>query len=241
MILRVRVRFASPAVLNVNGDLPTLDSVLAALRARELGLQRASPLVDVPVPLQQTEGVYHASALWPVGDFLIDYEVMPRKLDLRRAEELRRKHGAPGATKINVGSGPTTQRMTTVSTVLMREGEWVCATDEPNRVAALLSRLRHVGGDRSRARGLVTDIVIREAGADESVVDRRGVLRRPVPLRLAEAFGLDGDHPDRHRAYLAFAGYRPPYWLASSQDLCLVPVPIGSVERQQAAARRPGA
>jgi len=89
---------------------------------------------------------------------------------------------------------------------------WYAVADE-QRLHTLLRFVTHLGKKGSQGEGAVLRWEISHCIADWSMIGPQGQLMRAVPQALL---------PDAHGEAL-YAGFRPSYWEAKNQALCLVP------------------
>lgn len=93
---------------------------------------------------------------------------------------------------------------------------WFAVGDKQS-VEELLVYCTHIGKKRSYGNGEVHQWQITEIPEDFHLV-REGALMRPIPYRLAGDLGLNASNNP-----LMDWGWRPPAWLSTNQELCLMP------------------
>ena len=228
--LEIRVSVGAPVVLGGSPHGPCLDQVLAALAARRDGATYP-PLPDtwrktVPVPgIQLRDGVPLASALWPVGAYVWDQCVLPRKPDFDALIPWSR----PLAWRSDFG--PYLSRATTLRVVTATTWVWWCVGDR-DVVEDMLGDLLSVGAKRGAGFGAVTRTEIRPAPPENGVLFQGRRLTRPVPLRLLAAWSIDADRLDPGTFAVAPAPGRGgvPAWYTPALEPCMVPV-LGQDDR----------
>lgn len=213
---KITLTLASPLVMQEGGYM-TLDGLLAALKFEATGdLEQAHN----DLPLQRTQGVWHASAAhldtWHTGR--IGFVA-----NLRAAHDMnieliaRKKDGQPhsklGLTRrSDFGAVMKSYNSHAVSTI-----SWYAEGDAAE-VERMLQDVAFIGKRRASGFGQVSGMHI-ESDELNGVTGYFGEPLRPVPVEIfRETF--DGDASSLR----ADAAWRPAYWHPDNRAICHVPV-----------------
>ncbi len=157
------------------------------------------------VPLKRTEGeqwYYHASfALWP-SDIAYGIDYWNKRIDVSMVElvDLAGKH------RIDVSRGSyRSYHMPVYYRHALYVWWYVCG--ERNSIMRLLSMATHIGKKTSQGWGRVSSWSVETVEDDWSIYGPNGLPMRAIP----------SSHGTLR------TGYRPPYWDARNQELCIVP------------------
>ena len=211
----VSMVLATP-LISQEGGYMTLDGLLAALKFEATGdLEQAHN----DLPLQRTQGVWHASAAhldtWHVGR-------VGFVANLRAAHDLdmtliaRKKDGQPHtklglARRRDFGAVMNSYKSHAASTI-----SWY-AQGDAGEVERMLQGVAFIGKRRASGFGQVSGMRI-EPDELNGVTGYFGEPLRPVPVDIfLEAFGGDAS------SLRADAAWRPAYWNPDNRAICHVP------------------
>ena len=205
----IRAELVTPAIIS----MLTLDGLLGALLFEEL---QDVDQAHAAIPLQCTDGLYHASMALPVGPVVFGKHGLIAGLRASHDLDLdlikRSKDGQPhrhiGLTRRsdfgNVLNG--------YQTMVAKAIEWH-AQGDAEQVLELLQDVEFIGKKRTAGFGQVRGWQLIESELD-GVADKAGQPMRPVPLTMWR-----GDP----QAIRADAAWRPAYWLPQHRAICAVP------------------
>lgn len=224
---RVVAHLAAPVAFN---DYLCLDSLLAYAVVREelgasywdQGPRDAEPecLMRPPLPLKkcQTRGptggevhVWHASAsMLPDGPNARDVLWLKKHWESKPSCEKFAAYSGKG--KVDVKAGPFKSWNVPVPTVSVPRLSWHACGDPREALRLLEAFIVSVGKKRNGGLGLVREWSVQETEVDESLVNREGVVQRPIPIRF-----------DRAAAWsmTEIRTYQAPYWLRDGARLCI--------------------
>lgn len=202
--LVVRLDLQTPVVLGP--DPLCLDSLLAyRLAVRLFGrgaFDRMGAMLDLPLPLERTGSVWHASIGFPDSAAHVDHDHLSKRWSV----------GPPAGVKLGTGwSRMYHLAVFPVSTPSLR----FYAKGNTQAVKDLLDGLWAVGKHRNKGYGRVRGVEVLSAAEDWSLW-REGRPQRPIPVH---------EVPEPWRHYVAPTGYRPPTWRPENQGLCVLPEP----------------
>lgn len=193
------------------------DAILAYAVLAEVGFpvwdsNEFGELLDIPLPLAQTGGVWHASAMWiedPAKGKLVIY-----KRWASHYEHLVRKR-----RKINTGFGFYRAMALPIYTAHAPYVQFFACGD-PNWVERLLKHVHAIGKKRSVGYGSVERWEIIPLDEDWSLTwQHPDVLlsSRSLPVDLLREMGLWA------KGVVAELGVRPPYWHPETKALACFP------------------
>jgi len=168
--------------------------------------QNTNELIHIPLPLKQhgTDEPFYAASIGCADQIVegIDH--------WRKRTEIESKK------KIAVGSGQYKMYDMPMPTVWAES--WIFYAngniDEVRRL--LTTHISAIGKKCSQGFGSIKRITVEPSEHDWSVI-KNGVPMRPIPVRSAGGFGLDGDVE-------MYYAYRPPYWHRVNLTRCYMPV-----------------
>lgn len=221
--LRITARMQSGVVVTPGDGLP-LDAILDhAWCRRKLGpalYEPGAPHVKPDeLPLKRiVYGGWHGAWLWAASF---------AELEGARYRQWWHKKTHPDgvdgvqvemtARKLNLTSGRYKELRVALPTVWAPEIVWYAVGDSEG-LANLLAYAPAIGKKVSQGNGWVAEWVVEPWPADWSLL-RDGVATRSLPLPLARQLGAAGDE--------LVMGYRPPYYVRTHQERCIVPPASG--------------
>lgn len=240
--LRIKVKLNTPIVLPVSPII--LDGLLAHAVASEIfgdeqdRWQRDDCFVDIPLPLEETEGkypVWKASAAYSYGsrkeykDFYVKQPndefvpgesssiVWPAGVISDKPEKSKpaqfRYEEATGPFVSSSGGGFKAyyEDRHTVNAEI-----WFHAVGNRKEVKRLLETYIHsLGSKRSVGYGEINSISVEEISEDYSLFDQEGNVARILPV---EEFSVT------QNVRVEACSYRPAYWSTYNMTACFVPV-----------------
>lgn len=231
--IRITAHLAGGLAVNL-GEGITIDSPLAYAVLLERGgeaffdahpandeLARTSAEPDPALPLAvHREGdlwLYQASLAEVHGHHGTDLRHWNKRFDDALAQAYIDALDLTRRTKVNTASGEFKAYHQPIYIELVERLVWY-AVGDPEEVRRLLTEhVTHLGKKRNRGCGVVMGWEVEpwEGRPDRWLWQEDGDLARAVPTAMRP--GWTGE--------VAWAGYRPPYWLAAHQTWCAVPTP----------------
>ena len=211
----------------IAGGQLTLDAVLSAAQFRATA-DPEQALTDLP--LQQTEGVWHASSAWfeqPVSFVDIPYV---QRLNGEQDWSLEHFHLArrrKGDIKIDTGGGPYVARLDRHKARAVRRVHFFGCGDAEQAAQLVQSFLPGLGSKTNHGFGRIDTLGITAIDTDRSLLDTLGRPMRPLPLPFwrKQAGPMAPQHIAVNKEGWAVneEGWRPPYWDRNNWALCAAP------------------
>ena len=205
----VEVDLLSPAIINTL----TLDGLLGAMLFEQL---QDVDKAHAAIPLQCSDGLYHASMALPVGVLHPGKHTLIAGLRATHDLDLDLiKQGKGGQPHRHIG---LTRRsdfgnvLNGYKTLYAESLQWH-AQGDPDQVLQLLQEIEFIGKKRTAGFGQVRGWRLAESALD-GITDADGQPLRPVPLTM-----WNGDQS----AIRADAAWRPAYWMPQHRAICAVP------------------
>ncbi len=210
----VHITFSTPICLTIP---PTLDAILAAELALHVGDARAL----AELPLQTTDGVYHASQLYLDA---INLEHAFTKIAMRQTEPasmpITSVRGNARGDMISIAYNKYKNTLNRHRARSVMTGVFAGVGDI-DEIESILTDVLAIGARRADGYGLIADRSIEPVDADPriwGIMDSQGEPMRPVPLRT---WATLGGAPD---ALVQMVRARPWYWDARNPaEICAVP------------------
>lgn len=212
---KITLTLASPLVAQKGGYM-TLDGLLAALKFEATGdLEQAHN----DLPLQRTQGVWHASAAhletWHVGrvGFVANLRAMhDMDIDLIARKKDGQPHSKLGLTRrSDFGAVMNSYNHHAAAAI-----SWY-AQGDAEAVGRMLEGVGFIGKRRASGFGQVSGLQI-EPDELNGVIGHFGEPLRPVPVQVfREVFGGDAS------SLKVDAAWRPAYWHPDNRAICHVP------------------
>lgn len=207
----VQIGLRSPVLMGPEGFL-TLDAILAAaLYQIHQDVERAHS----EIPLAQTAGIWHGSAMFHLGDTAPISHVVIAGLNPVRPMDypMERLTGVPAS--LNSKEAPFAATQDTYFGAWSRRIVFFGCGDR-KRVKTLLELLPGIGKKVGQGFGQIDSIRIHSTASDLSLAFPDGTPTRPIPSRIWQGAGLADVNED-------MATWHPPYWRQSNANLCQVP------------------
>jgi len=135
-------------------------------------------------------------------------ESIKKRFDLRHYKLIDFGKHRP---RINSSAAPYRNYNKRMPGRLVRQGHWDFIGDGPAIAALISSEIVGIGKDINAGYGWIARANLLAVTATREEI----LAQRPIPLHLAERYGIEGRHEIR--------AWKPPYWRRGNQTECVVP------------------
>lgn len=196
------------------------EEVFVQVDNAELARRTAEPDPGVPLAVHREGGLwmYKASLAELVGYHGTDLRHWNKRFDDAFAQAYIESLDLARSAKIQTNSGEFKSYHQPIYVEAVERLVWY-AVGEPDKVRQLLdTHITHLGKHHNRGYGVVAawEVEPCDGPEDRWLWREDGTPARAIPTAML----------DDWTGEVAWAGYRPPYWLAAHQAWCAVPNPV---------------